>query len=169
MDTLDAIRARRSIRKYTNEKLSSDMIHQLLEAGMCAPSTHNKKSAEFIVIQDRDTLNRFAEYGKYHKMLKEAPCAFLVCGNTEKMGVHDFMINDCSAAIENILIAATGLELGAVWLGIKIDEMKDFYKLECNLPEHIIPVGLVAIGYPDEVKETGNRYDESRVHLERYE
>lgn len=168
MNTLDAIRARRSIRKYTSQSVSLDTIHQLLEAGMCAPSTHNKKSAEFIVIQDRATLNCFAEYGKYHKMLKEASCVILVCGNTEKMSVHDFVINDCSAAIENILIAATDLGLGTVWLGIKIDEMKEFYKRECNLPDYILPVGLIAIGYPDEVKETGNRYDESRVHLERY-
>ena len=94
MNTLDAIRARRSIRKYTSQSVSLDTIHQLLEAGMCAPSTHNKKSAEFIVIQDRATLNCFAEYGKYHKMLKEASCAILVCGNTEKMSVHDFVINN---------------------------------------------------------------------------
>lgn len=168
MEALDVIKKRRSIRKYKSDLIPSELIHQLLDAGFSAPSAQNRKPVDLIVIQDRDKLNHFADYGKYYKMLKDAPCAILVCGDSIKMNNHDFLLNDCSAATQNILLAATALGLGAVWLGIKIEEMIDFYRDECDLPEHIVPIALISIGYPDEDKAANENYDETRVHYEKF-
>lgn len=166
---LDVIMTRASIRKYTNQVIEKKTIEVLLNAGFCAPSAQNKKPWEFIVIQDRDKLIRFADYGKYYKMLYEAPLAIIVCGNAEINNNHDYLINDCSAATQNILLAAHACGLGAVWLGVHQDEMKEFYAKELNLPSNIIPVATISIGYPDEVKVQKDRFQKEKVHYEIYE
>lgn len=167
MNTLDAIKTRRSIRKYTNETVSKEMIHTLLEAGFCAPSARNRRPWHFVVIQDREKLNKLAEFGKYYKMLASAPMAILVCGDSELLE-RDYLINDCSAAVENILLAAHELGLGAVWLGVKIDEMKEFYQTEFKLPSPILPIACISIGHPDEEREVDNRFEEEKVHYETF-
>ncbi|MDD4876669.1 MAG: nitroreductase family protein, partial [Dehalococcoidales bacterium] len=135
MDTIDAIFTRRSIRKYTKQLVSDEVIRKLLEAGMCAPSAGNRQPWCFVVINDRRVLNEIPKYHIYSHMLKEAPVAILVCSDLHKE-MTGFGVEDCSAATQNILLAAHALGLGAVWLGVYPSEpiVIDTKKL-LNLPE----------------------------------
>jgi len=103
MEAIEAIMSRRSIRKYTGEKIPDETITKLLKAGMNAPSAHNKQPWHFIVVDDRETLNKVPEYHQYSKMLETASHAIIVLGDND-IQTTDFWIHDCSAATENILI-----------------------------------------------------------------
>lgn len=171
MEAMDAILSRRSIRKYTKQPVPDEVIKELLEAGMSAPSAGNQQPWHFIVIDDRQILDEIPNYQPYSRMLKEAPVAILVCkdDHLEKEIVKGFWVQDCSAATENILIAAQAKCLGAVWMGVY---PRDAWGLGLrkllNLPDHVIPFSLVAIGYPAEQKPRANRYDTSRIHHNRW-
>jgi nitroreductase len=115
-ELIQTIFARRSIRKYTAEPVSEADIKTLLEAAMAAPSAANRKPWQFIVVTERQTLDRLAEVHPHGKMLFEAPLCIAVCGDLTTF--ERFWVQDCSAATENLLLAATALGLGAVWLGV---------------------------------------------------
>ena len=163
METLKAILTRRSIRKYTGEPVSEEMIRKMLEAGMAAPSANNQQPWQFVVITDRKLLNAVPKFHEYAQMLKGAPCAILVCG--EDPDKHLYWQQDCAAAVQNILLAAHGLGLGAVWLGIYPREprVKEMEKL-LNLPGTVVPMALISIGHPAEDKPPANRFTEERTH-----
>jgi len=146
MEAIQAIMSRRSIRRYTPEDVSPEHERQLLEAAMAAPSAHNRQPWHFIVIRDRETLDGIPEFHEYSKMLKEAPLAIVVCGDTE-VQTTDFWIHDCSAATENILIAANALGLGAVWLGVHPHmELIENTRKHLGIPDHVVPLGEAAGG-----------------------
>jgi len=169
MDAIDAILSRRSIRKYTTDPVPENLIKQLLEAAMSAPSASNQQPWHFIVINDRDILDEIPRFHSYSSMLKEAPLAITICGDLQLEINKGRWVMDCSAAIQNILIAATAKDLGAVWLGVYPEEerMTGIQEL-LGLPKHIIPLGIVSIGYPAEKKPRANRYNPSRIHHNRW-
>ena len=168
---LNPIFARRSVRKFTAKPVSPEMIHDLLEAGMAAPSARACDPWSFIVIQKRETLDAMADIMPYGQMLRQAPLAIAVVGDQSKAaeGELSYMIQDCSAAAENILIAASLLGLGGVWLGAhpRPERMEPLIKT-LNLPSHITPVALLAIGYPAETPEPRTRYRNNVVHKEHW-
>lgn len=168
MDVLTAIETRRSIRRYTGEPVSEEMLHTLLHAGFCAPSAKNCRPWEFVVVRSRDKLKCFSEHAQYQKMAEHAAFAIVVCGDTRRLDHHDLLLNDCSAAVENILLAAHGLGLGAVWCGI-VNELVNFFRQQLSLPEEVLPVALVAVGHPAEERPVPERYDPSHVHFEAYQ
>jgi len=159
--------ARRSIRQYTAEPVSEEAIRTLLEAAMAAPSGSNRKPWHFVVVTERQTLDRLAEAHPYGKMLSEATLCIAVCGDpaiSERAWVQD-----CSAATENLLLAVTSLGLGAVWLGVyPREERIAFTRQILSIPEAIIPLNLISIGHPAEEKEARTQYDEGRVHRGRW-
>ena len=164
---MEAIFARRSIRTYTGEPVSREVITELLEAGMAAPSSNNRKPWHFIVIRDRATLTKLAESHPHGKMLSEAAAAIAVCGDTTVS--PDFWIQDCAAATENILVAVAALGLGAVWLGCHPREDRvSAIKEVLGVPEHIGILSLLSIGHPGEKKEPRTQYDAKRVHNEKW-
>ena len=151
MNVIEAILTRGSIRKYTDEPLTEEEVKLLVTAGFCAPTTANRRPWHFLVIQDKEALNDIATNGIYTKMMKQAAACIIVCGDETRLDVHDLMINDCSAAIENILLAAHGIGLGAVWCGlVKGQEFYDYIKNRFQIPDHVYPSGLIAIGHPAE-------------------
>lgn len=162
---MDAILTRRSIRKYTKEPVPTNIIKELLEAAMCAPSADNEQPWQFIVINDRRILDEIPNVHPYSNMLRQASVAILVCGDKTLSKGKDFWVQDCAAATENILIDVQEKSLGAVWLGIYPNEevVKSIQKL-LELPSNIIPFSLIPVGYPDEKKAQENRYNVSRVH-----
>jgi nitroreductase len=166
------ILARRSIRKYTKKPCSDEDIKKLLEAAMAAPSASNRKPWCFVVVTERQTLDKLADAHPYGKMLHDAPLCIVVCGDISKSSEEEsggYWIQDCSASTENILLAATGLGLGAVWLGVHPEkDRKKAVREILSIPEQIVPFCLISIGNPAEEKEPRTQYDESCVHHEKW-
>ncbi|GAA0179531.1 nitroreductase family protein [Clostridium sediminicola] len=169
METLKAIYERRSIRKYTDQYVSIDTIKELLKAGMCAPSAGNEHPWDFIVVRDSEKLFEITKVQHYSNMLKEAKVAIIVCGNLKKVKYQAYWIQDCSAASENILLAAHSLGLGAVWLGVYPDsDVVEGISKIFDLPQQVIPLSIISIGYPAEEKTTKDKYNEKAVHYDKW-
>ena len=170
-DALKVILGRRSIRLFRPGPVDDAIVKTLLEAAMAAPSAVAKDPWRFIIIRDRRTMAQIAEVLPNGKMLAEAALGIVVCGDLE--AAHDrqlsYLLQDCSAAIENILLAAHSLGLGACWLGVhpREDRIRNISRILC-LPAAVIPVSGIAIGWPGEVKEARTRYNPAYVHQERW-
>jgi len=169
-DILDHIFSRRSIRQYTEQAVSREDILRLLQAGMAAPSASNRRPWEFIVVTDRELLGKLRKgliFGRYRP-----PLAIAVCGNMRRAlpgPARDFWIQDCSAAAQNILLAATGMGLGSVWIGVHpIKPLAKVVSRVLSIPDHIVPLGVIYVGHPAETKEPRTQYDESRVSWQRH-
>jgi len=165
MEVYEAITTRRSIRKYTAEAVPADLVKELLVAAMSAPSASNLQPWYFVVVNERPQLDALTTVLPYGQMLKEATLAIVVCGDCQRQGLEGFWVQDCSAATQNILLTAHARGLGAVWLGVypRAERVQDIRRL-LGLPEHVIPLCVVSIGYPAEHKDPANRYDAARVH-----
>ncbi len=167
-ELIKTIFARRSIRKYSTEQVGESAVKALLEAAMAAPSSSNRRPWHFIVVTDRQTLDKLARAHPYGKMLFEAPLCVAVCGDST-ISPRSW-VQDCSAATENLLLAAAALDLGAVWLGVHPRESRiGPIRKVLRLPENIVPLNLVPIGHPGEEKAPRTQYDERRVHREHWQ
>lgn len=166
---MNAIFQRRSIRKYTSQQVAEERIEQLLRAGMAAPSAGNEQPWEFVVIRDRAVLNEIPKFHAFSKMLPEAGCAIVVCGDLNRDQFNGFWVQDCSAAAQNILLMAQELGLGAVWLGVYPDQsrVQPLAKL-LRLPQNIVPLCILSVGYPAENRGEIDRFDPDRIHRDRW-
>jgi nitroreductase len=169
MEVFEAICTRRSIRKFTWQLVPDEIIHELLVAAMYAPSAGNEQPWHFVIIRDRQTLDAIADFHPYAKMARQVPVAVLVCGDPSVQKYEGRWILDCAAATQNILLAAHGKELGAVWVGIypETGRMSEMRKL-LALPEGIMPVSLIPVGYPAEHPPRPERFDDLRIHYEQW-
>lgn len=169
MDVLQAIYTRKSIRKFTGEPLSQEELETVLRAGFSAPSAHNFQPWHFVVIRDAGKLEHIAKHHPYGKMAPGAGCAVIVCGDPEKQNEEGFLVEDCSAAMQNMLLAAHGTGLGAVWCGIyPIKGLMQLIKETAELPEGIIPVGMMVIGHKAQEREATDRFDAAKVHYNQW-
>ncbi len=170
-DKLKDIFGRRSIRVYQERTVDDDFINAMLRAAMAAPSTCAKDPWRYIVVRNKDTLLKITEGLPNGKMLSTASLGIVVCGNLDE--AHDkqlsYMLQDCSASIENILLAAHILGLGACWLGVHPREQRIQHITSIlSITPPVIPIACVAIGYPGEEKEPRTRYNSSYVHYEKW-
>jgi nitroreductase len=166
-ELVKTIFARRSIRKYTTKPVSKEDIKVMLEAAMAAPSASNRQPWHFIVVTDRQTLDSLARAHPYGKMLFEAPLCIIVCG--DKTVSPRFWVQDCSAASENLLLAAAALGLGAVWLGVHPRESRvGPIRKVLKIPGTIVPLNLISIGHPGEEKEPRTQFNKLRVYRENW-
>jgi nitroreductase len=165
METLKAILTRRSIRKYINKNIPGEYYEIMLKAAMHAPSARNRQPWHFIIVNDRAILKRLAEVSPSWQMLAEAASAIVVCGDLNLEDSESFIIQDCSAATQNILLAAHELGLGSVWLGVhpREDRLLPLIDILC-IPGDIVPVSMIALGKPDESREITDRYNVERIH-----
>lgn len=165
MDLFDALYSRRSIRQYTDEPVSDEHVQQLLSAAMIAPSAGNAQPWRFIVINERPLLDKLADYHPYVGMIKQTPLAILVCGDLSLEKYAGYWVVDCSAAVQNLLLAAHGLGLGAVWTGVyPMQERMDYLNELFSLPENIVPHSLIPVGRPAMNSKRLDRFKEERVH-----
>lgn len=169
METLQAILTRRSIRKFTNKKIDEEKVTKLLEAAMYAPSARNTQPWHFVVINNRKLLDQIPQLHPYAEMCYEATLAILVCGDLNLEKMEGYIAINCAAATQNILLAAHDLGLGAVWLGVyprreRMEALSKFF----NIPQHIIPISLVAIGYPAESIKKPERFKPERIHYNKW-
>lgn len=169
---LETIANRKSVRSYTDQKVTKEQLTQLLKAGIAAPTAMNRQPWAFIAITDRAILDKLAEKLPYAKMLKSATSAIVVCGDMDKVSEPEtdlFWIMDCSAATENILLAAEAIGLGAVWTAVFPD--KDRVKIvsnELNLPENIVPLCVIPIGYSDDDSPVKNKWKDENIFWEKW-
>lgn len=172
-NTLETIMTRTSIRSFTDKAVSADTIELLLRAGMAAPTAVNLQPWHFVAVNDRAKLDELGGNGRQSKMLQEATLAIVVCGNMEKAlegPGQAFWIQDCSAATENILLAAHALGLGAVWTGCyPIEERVAMVSQVLGLPEHIVPLCVIVMGYPNENPEPKDKWKPENVSYNGFE
>jgi nitroreductase len=168
---LSTIFSRRSIRKYKSDPVPEELVEILLKAGMAAPSAMNKQPWEFIVIKNEETLAQIREKMPYAPHV--APLAIVTCANMKKrqtkIEADGFWVEDCSAATQNMLLAANGVGLSTVWVGVypAASFVKTMSEL-LDLPEHVIPVSMILVGYGEKEKEPRTQYNQEVVFCEKY-
>lgn len=169
---LQVIHERKSVRHFTQQKVSDEQILTLIRAGMAAPTAVNMQPWKFIAINDSMVLNSLAAASTYGKMLHHAPAAIAVCGDLSKAfpgEYRDLWIQDCSAASQNILLAAESMGLGAVWTSTYPGKEINMSAIEIlNLPEHLIPLNVIAIGYPTGEDKKKNKWKEDNIRWNRW-
>ncbi|KYK32033.1 MAG: NADH dehydrogenase [Thermoplasmatales archaeon SG8-52-3] len=169
MDAIEAILTRRSVRTYKNKKISDEIINDLINVGFSAPSAGNQQPWHFIILDDSKIINKITDFHPYSKMLPGAQIAIIVCGDLEIETNKGFWVQDCSAATENILIAARAKGLGSCWLGLfpREDRVLGIRKL-LKIPENVIPLSLISLGYPAVKQDKVNRYNSARIHKNKW-
>lgn len=164
---LDAIATRTSIRSYTSASVGADTVELLLRAAMAAPSALNRQPWSFVVINDRVHMDSLASQLPYAKMLRQAPLAIVVCGDSSIS--NKWWIEDCSAASQNLLLAAHAVGLGAVWTGAYPGmERVEAIRKALHLPARIMPLNVIVIGYPADSPQPKQKWDPAKVHWNVY-
>lgn len=161
---LEELWTRQSIRKYKPRKVEAEKLEEVLRAAMHAPTARNSQCWHFLVIRNRKALDEMTSLQPYTGMMKTAPCAILVMGDKSVCEQEEYIYCDCSAAIENILIEARHQGLSTCWCAVapkqeRIDNFRRYYQL----PEQLLPIGVVAIGYGCEEKEIQDRFDPKKI------
>jgi nitroreductase len=169
MEIQEALLNRRSIRKYKDQKISKDSINKILKAAMYAPSAMNLQAWHFIVIDDKAILIETIKSISYAEMLRQSAAAILVCGDSSIEKNERWLLQNCSAAIQNILLSALGLGIGSCWIAIHgMDDVYKNIKNQFGLPENIVPVSLISLGYPDEEVTAEERFKQDKIHYNKW-
>lgn len=169
MKIQEALLNRRSIRKYTGQKILGEDFNKILNAAMYAPSAMNLQAWQFIVIDEKEILIETIKSIPYAEMLKQSSATIIVCGDSAVEKNESWLLQNCSASIQNILLSAHGLGIGSCW--IAIHGMDDVYKnirVQFKLPENIVPVALISLGYPDEKVEAEERFKQEKIHFNKW-
>lgn len=169
MDIFEAILKRRSIRKYKDQEIPDYLIRDLLKAAMYAPSAMNYQSWQFVVINERRKLEEILEIIPHAEMLKSAQAAILICGDLSLDKNIDYLQQNCSAATQNLMLWAHGVGLGTCWIGVyPVEEIVSGLKTLFNLPEYVIPISLVSLGYPAENPIADERFKTEKIHFNKW-
>lgn len=156
---------RQSIRNYLNQEVEEEKLHEVLRAGMNAPTARNAQSWRFMVITNREALDTMHTLQPYTHMMKTAPCAIMVLGDRRASQPDEYLYCDASAAIENMCIEAVHQGLGTCWCAIgpseeRIQNFRNYY----HIADHLLPIAVVALGYPNEKKPLVDRFDPEKIH-----
>ena len=166
MDTLELFLDRRSIRRFTDQKIDSEDIKTILKAAMYAPSAVNRQPWHFVVVEHREMLNRIMEIHPHAGMLGTASHGIIICGDENLQHGDGYWVVDCGAATQNLLLAAHALGLGSCWVGLHPREDRKASIAELlGLPGHVKPFALAALGYPAETKTRPERFHSEKVKL----
>jgi len=168
---MNAIFKRRSVREFNGQMLDAEQIKLLLKAAMQAPSACNSQPWDFLVINDKELLEKISKTHPYSKFTKNAGCAIIVCAVPKRQeGISDgYFPQDCAAVTENILLQAVEMGLGGCWCGVypkeeRIKEMRELF----NVPNEIIPFNVIAIGYAVKQEKIIERFDISKIHTNKW-
>lgn len=171
-ERLNFILARRSIRVYSPGDVGEAVVTKLLEAAMAAPSAMTKDPWRFVVVRDKHTLGKLATLHPGAAMLSSAAMAIVVCGDQDAAFERDlnYLLQDCSAAAENLLLAAHAQDLGACWVGIYPgDAVNKQVKEWLYLPASVLPMAVISIGQPGEQLPPRTRYNAKYIHSEKWQ
>lgn len=166
---MNSIFTRRSIRKYEDKEIEKDKIEKLLRAAMQAPSAGNQQPWEFIVVENKESLEELAQMSPYSKVIADSKVAIVLLANKERMKFPENWQQDMAAATQNLLLEIVELGLGGVWLGVAPleDRMNHIQKM-FDLPANILPFSVVPVGYSSAENKFVDRYDETRVHNDKW-
>ncbi len=169
MDIFEAIFTRRSIRKFSGENIDNASIKKMLEAAMVAPSAGNSKPWRFIVVRDPQSFEVIAKHNPYAQMAMGSSACIVVCADLNAEKYEGYWQQDCSAAIQNLLLAARGLGIGTVWTGVYPDaERTVAFKSYFELPSNTEILGIIVCGYPTQPFSPRNNYDENNIFIEKW-
>ena len=153
MDAFEVLHTRRSIRQFLNRPVGEDLVKELLSAAMSAPTAGGIQPWRFVVITDREKLDKIPDFHPYAGMIKQAPLAILVCGDTMSANYGKYWVQDCSAA------------MASLWCGVHpVPEREQAFRELFNLPDTVSPLGLAILGYSETPFSHKERYDEQKVH-----
>ncbi len=172
MELYEGILTRRSIRRWKEDAVDEALIKDVLKAAMFAPSSHNLKNWEFIVVTDDQKKDLLGDVQPYVKLVKRAPVAVVVCGDPSiSKEAEGFWVQNCSAAMQNLLLAIHAKGMGGVWCGVHpMADAEMAVKEILNIPEHLIPLGICAFGFPErESARQPERFDETKIHYNSFE
>ncbi|OPY09116.1 MAG: FMN reductase (NADPH) [Syntrophaceae bacterium PtaB.Bin038] len=171
-DTLKTIFARKSVRSYRTEAVSDEKLQMLVRAGMAAPTAVDKRPWEFVVVTDRAVLKRLADALPYAKMAERAAAAIVVGGDVRRQwgGMEsDYWIMDCSAATQNILLAAESMGLGAVWTAVYPEDSRvRAVRQILGIPPHVVPLNVIPVGVPSGREKPKDKYDPKQIHWNKW-
>jgi nitroreductase len=170
LNTNEAILSRRSIRLYKDSPVPEPYFKEIIKAGMYAPSAMNLQPWDFIVFNTPETIRKCVESVAHgENILKQSPAAILVCGDNNIEQNIDYIVQNCSAAVQNILLQIHEMGLGACWIAVYplTDVIKNL-RIAFGLPEHVIPVALISLGFPAEEKTAEERYNIEKIHFNQW-
>ena len=171
--TINTILNRKSVRHFTSRTVSKDTLLKIVKAGMAAPTAVNMQPWSFVIVTEREILDKLANELPYAKMLFSAPSAIIVCALPES-AFHEkpleYSIIDCSAATENILLACEAMGLGAVWTAVYPQEPRiKTVRTILNIPEKIIPLNVIPIGYPTGEDLPKDKWKPEKIKWQKWE
>ena len=162
---MNAIFTRTSVRQFEDRAVEPEKIEQLLKAGFAAPSALNERPWEFYVIRNKGTLATLSKTSQYARPVANAPVAIVICYNTSTLKSLDFVDINCAIAAENIWLEMEELELGGVFMAVRPFEARvEFVMKVLNLPENVVPFGIMPFGYPKNKRQQKDRFTAERVH-----
>lgn len=168
---INNIMTRTSVRRFTSEPIGKDTLETIVKAGMAAPTAMNLQPWAFVVVTDRAVLDSLESVHPYSN-LKTATAAIIVCGDMEKAATdfgREYWIQDCSAATENILLAAHAMGLGAVWCGVYPNPaVQPQVARVLGLPHSVVPLNIITMGHPAAASEPKDKWDAARVHYQHW-
>lgn len=162
---MESIFHRVSIRRYTEQMVEDEKLEKLMRAAMAAPSACNQQPWEFYIVTNKEKIQQLATATKYATPCKNAPVVIVPCFRKDSYVVQYAPI-DMSASVENLLLEADALGLGAVWMGVcpQVDRMEVVGEM-LGLPENLSAFALISVGYPAESRKQQDRYETARVHF----
>lgn len=168
-----AMYSRKSVRNFTDAPVEKHHLEKMIRAGMSAPTARNLQPWEFIVLTEKTVLKQLAEQLPYAKMLADVPAAIIVAGDSQVVSPSSglgYWVQDCSAATQNILLAAEALGYGAVWTALyPYDERIMPVREACELPQKIIPLNIIPVGVPTGKDTPKEKWDPSKIHWEKWQ
>jgi nitroreductase len=171
-DTLTTIHSRKSVRHYTGQPVSKKDLETLVKAGMAAPTAMDKRPWAFVIVTDQGILAKLAQGLPNSKMIVQARSAIVVCGVLAKAPegeAKEFWVQDCSAASENILLAAEAMGLGAVWTGMYPSQQRiDYVQGVLGISRDVWPLNVIAVGYPTGEDRPKDKFDPANIHWDKW-
>ncbi|WP_304154571.1 nitroreductase family protein [Megamonas hypermegale] len=160
---------RTSVRRFLDRKIEQEKLKQILQAGFAAPSAKNTQPWEFLIVQNKETLAKMATFSPYAGPIGRAALGMLVCADTNCNPFIDYCEQDCAAATENMLIAAKKLGIGSCWIGVysnseRVEPIRQYF----SLPQNIVPLWMIAFGYPAETPKVKNKWNDAKIHYEKF-
>ncbi len=169
--TIETIFKRKTVRDFTDKPVSKETIEELIKAGMAAPTAVNSQPWEFIVVTDKNMMKEFAQSLQFSRMLDTATAAIIVCTDPQKSKDKDlnYAVIDATLASENILIAAESVGLGGAWVAIyPKNTVVDYMRKTLNIPESIIPLNVIPLGFPVGNEKPKNKFNQNVIHYEKW-